>query len=146
MCVQAEDSVKEVLKSLHGFQLWLRLKGKSITKLSLEPAVARSCFPPPLSTALSLNFVLQSRSSMLTQMDEFFPPLSFISPMLNIIPIREVKIKIELHYNTAIGLLGIHPKHWILLEQFSHPCLLGLYLQHKGSGIKLNIHQRIWNE
>lgn len=100
----------------------------------------------PTTPALSLNFVLQSRSSMLTQMDEFFPPLSFISPMLNIIPIREVKIKIELHYNTAIGLLGIHPKHSILLEQFSHPCLLGLYLQHKGSGIKLNIHQRIWNE
>lgn len=82
-----------------------------MTKLSLEPAVARSCFPLPLGTALSLKFVLQNRSSMLTQMDEYFPPLSFISPMLNIIPIREVEIKIELHYNTAIGLLGIHPKH-----------------------------------
>lgn len=111
MCVQAEDSVKEVLKYLHGLQLSFRSMAESMTKLNAEPAVVRSCFPAPLSTALNLTLFYRTRSSMLTQMDEYFPPLSFISPMLNIIPIREVKIKIELHYNTAIGLLGIHPKH-----------------------------------
>lgn len=71
-----------------------------MAKLSVKPAVKR--FTAALIIELNLILFYKARSSMFTQMDKNFPPLSFISLMLNIIPIKEVKIKIELHYKTAV--------------------------------------------